>query len=616
VARADGSYLWVEAGSANLLDRPGISGIVISVRDISERRRTVAALGAAQERFRTAFAGAPIGMLLSDLGGRLVEVNDAFATMMGRDAGALVGTTLGELTLAEDRALAAGAFARLRAGMERVQGEWRLVRYDRRLMWAAVSQSVVVEADGSPLVISQVEDVTQRKAIAERLEYTARHDDVTTLYNRSYFMDRLERALRGLYGGGERVAVIFLDLDRFKVVNDSLGHAAGDQLLRVVAGRIRRAVRASDVVARFGGDEFTALLVDAGDDEVMRVANRIAATIAEPVPLTDGDTYVSASIGVAVADRPGSSADAILRDADAAMYRAKERGRNRIERFDAASRATAVSRHRTANDLHRALQRGELSVAYQPVVALESGLLSGFEALVRWEHPERGPVPPAEWVDLAEDTGLIIPVGFAVMREAFGQVATWQRAGGGAGGGDAGGHGHARGLKISVNLSARQLSSADLVPTVSEIITESGIDPDSVWLEITESALMTDAKSASVTLRSLRGLGVHLAVDDFGTGYASLTYLQRFPVEGLKIDRSFVDGLGIEASDTTIVDTLIHLGHSLGLTVVAEGLETPLQLTHLRRLGCDHAQGFLFSAAQPAPVLTEQLGAWLDAPVR
>jgi diguanylate cyclase (GGDEF)-like protein/PAS domain S-box-containing protein len=603
--RSDGSLMWLECDAVNLLDDPAVAGVVISVRDVTGRLESEAALAEARERFRAAFEYAPIGMALASLDGTMLEVNGSFARMLGYRPDQLEGHTASDFTHPEDWSLGSRDYTGLErdaAGAYRL--EKRYLRADGRIMWASVSFSFVDQADGSQLVIGQVEDVTQRKAIAERLEYSARHDELTGLCNRSQFMDRLDRALLRIGDDGGRVAVMLLDLDRFKVVNDSLGHAAGDELLRVIAHRLQRGVRPIDTVARFGGDEFTVLMVDVPTDtEILAQADRLRRLVADAVPLADGDTYVSVSIGIALAERDGISGESIVQDADAAMYRAKERGRNRVERFDVTARASVVRRLRTGNDLHRALQRGEFRVEYQPVVSLAAGRVVGFEALARWEHPDRGMVSPSDFIDLAEETGLIVPIGSTIMRQAFDHVATWRRRSCPP----AAAH-----VQVSVNLSARQLGTLGLVNSVAAAIADTGIDPDCVWLEITESALMTDAKTALVALRALRGIGVHLTVDDFGTGYSSLTYLQRFPVEGLKIDRSFVDGLGIESNDTTIVDTLIRLGHSLGLSVVAEGLETPLQLQHLRRLGCDNAQGFLFGRPMPAAVLDEDLEHWLD----
>jgi diguanylate cyclase (GGDEF)-like protein/PAS domain S-box-containing protein len=606
--RLDGAEVWVEADASNLLRANAVGGVVVSLRDVTERRRDDAALREAQARFRVAFEGAPIGMTLSTLDGRIIEVNAALGRMLGYHPLELVGRKVRDITHPDDWPLGSRAVSELPESANRTsQLEQRYVRGDGRIVWASLSVSLVEQPDGSELVIGQIEDVTQRKAIAERLEYSARHDELTGLSNRAHFMDRLERAIARIDEDSGPVAVAFLDLDRFKVVNDSLGHAAGDDLLRIVAHRLQRVILPLDLVARFGGDEFTVLLSDAIDDvDVMARADAIAHAVAEPVPLSDGETYITASIGVALASRPDMEADRLVQDADAAMYRAKEWGRNRIERFDATARASVVQRLRTGNDLHRALQRHEFRVEYQPVIALDRTRLVGFEALARWEHPDRGMITPEDFIGLAEETGLIVPIGYAVMQEAFTQVAEWCRRDDVL---------HVGGLTIAVNLSARQLAAPGLVGGVAEVIGTSGIDPDLVWLEITESALLTDAKATLVALRALRSLGVHLTVDDFGTGYSSLTYLQRFPVEGLKIDRSFVDGLGVEANDTTIVETLVRLGHSLGLAVVAEGLETPLQLSHLRQLGCDNAQGYLFSRPLPASALTGELDAWLRTPV-
>jgi EAL domain-containing protein (putative c-di-GMP-specific phosphodiesterase class I) len=320
------------------------------------------------------------------------------------------------------------------------------------------------------------------------------------------------------------------------------------------------------------------------------LAETLRIAVAAPLELPSGETFVTASIGVAFAGRAGRSPDVLVRDADLAMYRAKEHGRNRVERFERDNLDTAVRALRTANDLHRALERRQFRVQYQPIIELATGRLHGVEALLRWEHPQRGILHPEQFIGLAEDTGLIVPIGRQVLFEAFGQVARWQA--------DSTREGPP--LQVSVNLSARQLAMPDLPATVASALTETGVDPSSVWLELTEHVLMADAKAAGVLLRELRDLGLQLTIDDFGTGWSSLTYLQRYPVQGIKIDRSFVHGLGIHRADSAIVESLIGLGRSLGLAVVAEGVDTPLKLRLLRDLGCELAQGFLVGPPRPA----------------
>jgi diguanylate cyclase (GGDEF)-like protein/PAS domain S-box-containing protein len=602
IARSDDVEVWVEVNAADLLEEPSIGAIVLTVRDVTDRLKADAALRSAEERFRAAFAAAPIGMTLMDGSGRLVEVNAAFATMLGLEPGELNGRQLVDITVPEDWPAASELLRSLRRDSGAVRFEQRYRGANGRIVLASVSASLVDNGDLGGLVIGQVEDITEQRAIADRLEHSARFDEVTGLSNRASFIERLGEVL-SLAGENEaaQVAVLFLDLDRFKVVNDSLGHAAGDDLLRAVGARLRSVVRAEDLVARFGGDEFTVLVNEVTSEaEVVRLAERVAAQVAVPIPLASGETFVTVSIGVAFADRAGVSPDGLVRDADLAMYRAKERGRNRVERFERDTLLTAVRSLRTANDLHRALERHQFRVHYQPIVELGSGRLRGVEALVRWEHPQRGVLHPEQFIGLAEDTGLIVPIGRQVLFEAFGQVARWQAA-----------RPDREPLQVSVNLSARQLAVAGLSATVASALTETGIDPSSVWLELTEHVLMADAKAVGGLLRELRELGVHLSIDDFGTGWSSLTYLQHYPVQGIKIDRTFVQGLGIHRADTAIVESLIGLGRALGLAVVAEGVDTPLKLRLLRELGCELAQGFLVGPPRSAE---ETAAALLGAP--
>jgi diguanylate cyclase (GGDEF)-like protein/PAS domain S-box-containing protein len=590
---ADGSWLEIEAVATNMVDDPVLAGHVITVRDVTERRQAARALAEAQERFRAAFEQAPIGMALTSLDGRVMRANHELGRILGVEPDKLVGCGIDSFTHPDDVELTAVELGRLSSGdTDRYSIDKRYLHSEGRVVWASVSVSLVRDGNGVPLYsVGQIEDITERKAIAERLEHAAIHDPLTGLPNRLLFVDRLEQGLAASTRGGRCVAVVFLDLDRFKFVNDSLGHAAGDRLIVAVADRLRAALRPSDTVARFGGDEFVVLCDDiAGEEPALEIAARMAEAVSRPVVLPEGEVFVTASLGVAVSGSSGDSADSLLRDADTAMYRAKDQGRARIEVFDERTHQRAVHQLRTGNDLHRALQRGEFQVHYQPVVDIPSGHIAGFEALVRWQHPTRGLILPGDFIALAEETGLIVPLGAWVLEESCSQVASWQSCMAD----------DAPPLFISVNLSPRQLAEPILPAEFARILERTGVAPGSVWLEITENTLMHDAESAIGALRALRALGVHLSVDDFGTGYSSLSYLKRFPVEALKVDRSFVDGLGRESGDSAIVTAVITLAHALGLRAVAEGVETDVQLRELQVLGCDMAQGYLFSHPKPA----------------
>ena len=401
--------------------------------------------------------------------------------------------------------------------------------------------------------------------------------------------------------------MIFLDLDRFKIINDSLGHEVGDQVLEAVADRLSAAMRASDTLARFGGDEFTVLCDDVHNEaDAVEVAHRLVMAMGQPLALQTGEVFVTLSVGIALS-RVAQSGAVMLRNADIAMYRRKERGPSRIEIYREDDEQNVVSRLRTSNELHRALERHELELHYQPFVDLHTETLVGMEALVRWRHPTRGLLLPQEFIPLAEDSGLIVPLGSWVLKEACRQTAAWHALRSGSG------QDNAR-LNISVNVSAVQLADPGFPRQVAEAIAESGIDPDRLWLEITESALMRDADEAVVVLQAFRDLGLHVEIDDFGTGYSSLSYLQRFPVESLKIDRSFVNELDQRSDNAAIVRAIIGLGDSLGLPVIAEGVERRAQMSRLKTLGCHLAQGYLFGRPLPARLLgafpTDDLSSW------
>jgi diguanylate cyclase (GGDEF)-like protein/PAS domain S-box-containing protein len=431
-------------------------------------------------------------------------------------------------------------------------------------------------------------DALERHRADEALRHRVLHDSLTGLPNRTSFVDSLRDALQRSLASDSPVGILFLDLDHFKLINDSIGHHAGDQLLQAVAPRLRAHLRPGDIVARFGGDEF-GILVDrlADEDEALAIADRVAGAFAEPYAMGGADHFVTASIGIAVARSTGREpidAELLIRDADAAMYRAKERGRGRCEVFDAEMRARAVRRLETERELRHALERDELELRYQPVIALGSGEIVGMEALVRWNHPERGLLDPKEFVSIAEDSGLIEPIGRWVQETACRQALGWHEL-----------RPDKRPLDVAVNLSARQVAHRDLAELVREVLAGTGLEPVNLRLEVTESALVDESAGATATLEALSEIGVRLVLDDFGTGYSSLAYLNRFPFDALKIDRSFVDGLGVEQERTAIVEAVIGMARALSLDAIAEGVENEAQLSELRRLGCDYAQGHLFS---------------------
>ena len=384
--------------------------------------------------------------------------------------------------------------------------------------------------------------------------------------------------------------MLFLDLDNFKVVNDSLGHAAGDELLVAVGGRLGQALRRSDTVARFGGDEFGILVEDVrSEHDAIVVAEQIAGLFVQPFALADRDHFVTASIGIAIADRTTASPATLIRDADAAMYRAKAQGRAGYELFDDLMRARVVHRLRIETELRTALQRGQIRLAFQPVVALADGSIRGAEALVRWQHPERGLIGPDEFIHVAEESGLIVQLGEQVLEMACVEAASWAQA-----------RPDGPQLSISVNLSVRQVGQPGLVGAVQRALERSGLEPPLLALEITESVLLEDADGPKETLRALKALGARLILDDFGTGYSSLGYLKRLPLDGLKIDRSFVAGLGADHEDSAIVSAVAGMAAGLDLTVTAEGVETAAQAAELRRLAVQQAQGFHFGRPMPA----------------
>jgi len=435
----------------------------------------------------------------------------------------------------------------------------------------------------------------ERKSLEMQMAHKAMHDALTGLPNRTLFHDRLKHAVMRAKRHQSMLGVMFIDLDGFKPINDGLGHDVGDLLLKALGRRLQEGLRASDTAARFGGDEFMVLCEDVADEQhVISIAERLQAAVAEPFRIAGHDLAVSSSMGIVVSTGHEESADSLIRNADAAMYRAKRQGVS-YEMFDDGMRSRVRARARTESDLHRAIEEREFRLLYQPQVDLRSGRVVGLEALLRWDHPERGVVEPAEFLWLAEETGMITKIGEWALRQSCLHARAWGARNGSP-------------LRVSVNLSARQHRDPDLVDLVERILTETRTDPATLCLEITENVLVNDADAAAQTLHALKGLGVRLSIDEFGTGHSSLGSLKRFPLDMLKVDRSFVSGLGTDTEDAAIVTAIINLAHSLGLQTVADGVETKEQVDELRALGCDVGQGFYFARPRPSDAIAELLG--------
>ena len=482
--------------------------------------------------------------------------------------------------------------------------EYRISRSDGSVVWIRDEMTVVRGAEGGepPLFYGVFLDVTDRKRMEAELERLALYDPLTGLPNRALFTDRLSHTIERR-GRTHATAVYFLDVDRFKRINDSLGHGAGDEVLREIAIRIERTLRPEDTVARFGGDEFTVLCESVGGVlEAVGVADRLQREIAQPLRAGGAELRLSASIGIAIAE-PGDEPDVsrLVEDADAAMYRAKERGGARTELFDTAMRERAVDAISIEQELSHGLDRGELRLFYQPLVSLVTGEIVGAEALIRWEHPERGLLTPDKFLPIAEESGLIVQVGAWAVGEACRRLRDWDRRNGGA-----------SAFGLAVNLSARELTHPDVVSTVLNAVRRSALDPSRITIEVTESTAMADRDSGFRALRELNAAGVRIAIDDFGTGYSSLDHLREMPADILKIDRSFVAGMSANSPDSALVAAAIAMGRALDMEVVAEGIETSEQVSDLRDLGCPLGQGYLF--ARPLP--PEEIDTLLQADVQ
>ncbi len=532
-------------------------------------------------------------VMLADQAGRVSYASPGLRATLGHNPESWVGRHLLDVVVAEERETAMRQFERLvefgNGGT--VEFEATLVHSDGQHRKATVVVANLVGGAAVDGIVATFRDVTEQRNLERQLSHRAFHDELTGLANRALFLDRMDHALRVTRPEADPVVVLFVDLDDFKSVNDALGHAVGDQLLRTVADRIRRAAGTGDTAARLGGDEFAILLEDRGGiDRAIDVAERLLDGLRDPVSIAGYDVAVLASVGVAVA-APGMSTTSLLRDADIAMYEAKRAGKGQIRIFDPAMRLVATKHLEYRSELGEALENGELRLVYMPFVDLKTGQVTGAEALVRWHHPEHGDIPASEFIPIAERSGLIVPLGYWVLEQGLIQAARWRPD-----------------LYLSINVSAVQIRQPDFVARVIELVDRHHVDPRVVMIEITEPMLVEEGERAAETVRHLREEGFRFAIDDFGAGYCSLAYLQRHPVDLLKIDRTLIDEFGRDPRGNTLTRTILQMADSLDLLTVAEGIENTGQLRELRRFGCDLGQGYLLSRPLEADVLERRFG--------
>ncbi len=581
------------------------SDLLAIFRDVTDDRLANDTVRHSEARLRAVFNQAAIAIAMLDLDGCFLEVNPSVERLLGFDSATLIGRAWNTFAPPEDLADTVQMLDGLRSRQrESVTLEQRFVRHDGRVLWTLLTLSRVDNPTGSAGLIAMLQDISERRALEAQLTWQAFHDPLTNLANRALFRERVERSLSQRGAGTGSVAVLFLDLDNFKTVNDSMGHAAGDQLLFEVGRRLLNATRGCDTVARLGGDEF-AILIDNVRiaEDCIRVADRVLQSLQQSVSLEGGTVSVSASIGI-VRDAGAETADDMLRNADVAMYHAKQRGRGCYSIYESGMHDKAVERLRLLTDLQSAIENNEITLAYQPIVTLADGRPCGFEALARWAHPEFGAVLPSAFIPLAEESGLIVTLGATMLRQACEQAALWNAM-----------PGLPAAIGLSVNLSGRQLEEASVVDAVRDALVASALPPECLTLEITETALVTNSARMRERLYELKELGVALAIDDFGTGYSSLSYIQQFPVDVLKIDRSFVEGLGrTNGTDAALARTIIALGSSLQLRTIAEGIEAEAQRAILRELGCEYGQGYLYARPLPAADVQRWLADALSLP--
>lgn len=560
--------------------------------DITERKRVESALRESEERYALAARAANDGLWDWKIKTQEIYYSSRWKSMLGyedREVGNSPDEWFNRIHPEDLQRVQAELAAHVEGATSHFRSEYRMLHKSGSYKWV-LSQGIIVQDESGEVyrMAGSQTDIEGRKHAEEQLLHDAFHDSLTSLPNRALFMDRLEHALEMTKRRSDYMfAVLFLDLDRFKVINDSLGHQSGDQLLIALVKRLENCIRGADTLARLGGDEFALILEDVRSiDDAKYVADRLQKQLALPFNIQKQEIFSSVSIGIAFSNNTYNSAQELLRDADIAMYRAKAQGKACYEIFDPSMHTKAVTLLQLENDLRRATERKDLTIHYQPIISLESGRIAGFEALLRWQHPERGWIKPVELIPVAEDTGLIIPIGYWVLRESCRQLKIWQEQ-----------FLQDEPLTVSVNLSGKQFKEANLLSQIQHIIEETQINPTTLKLEITESVIVENAEAAAQTLSQLRAMGVQIYIDDFGTGYSSLGYLHRFPLDALKIDRSFVNNMCHETESAEIVQTIINLAQNLQIYIVAEGVETQEQWEQIRHIDTTggYGQGYYFS---------------------